>query len=85
MLTRTSLSLERNLIKALKNIAKDEKQKSLSSLINRIIKDFVNKYEQEKTRKQLEKNYQQYAKKINQQDFSSLESALIADIFKDKK
>jgi len=39
MLTHTSLSLEENLIRALKNIARDKNQKSLSGLVNKIIKD----------------------------------------------
>ena len=85
MPTRTSFSIEENLIRALKNITRDKSQKSLSSLVNKIIKDFVSKYEQEEKSKQLKKNYQQYAKKHNQEDFSKLESALITDVFKDLK
>ena len=82
MLIRTSLSLEKSVIKTLKSISKNEKQKSLSNLVNKIIKDFTKKYEQEKKEKQLAKNYQQYAKKFNAQEFSNLESVLLSDAFK---
>ena len=80
MLTRTTLSLEEEFIKKLRKIQGKNKFRSLSQLINTVLKNFVIKYEQQKKYLELKKGYQAYNQFFSQKDFELVESAALSDL-----
>lgn len=80
MTYRTTLSLNSEYVLKLKTIAQNKKQKSLSQLVNFILKDFLEAYENNKKFKKLEEGYKQYAKNFDAASSQEIESAALYDL-----
>ena len=80
MLVRNTFSLESEYINSLKDILKKNNLKSLSSLMNKIIKQFLAEYEKKRKLEELEKNYKAYFNSFNKKSFQEIEELALTDI-----
>jgi len=80
MLVRNTFSLEDKYINSLKIILKKNNLKSLSSLMNKIIEQFLAEYEKKRKIEELTSNYKSYAKKFDKNSFTEIEEFALTDI-----
>lgn len=83
MTSRTSITLQKDLLSKAKKIVREERLLSLSKLIQKSVEQYIDEYERLKRFKTMEKNYKAYAQSSLGSELKDLEEAALADYFRE--
>ncbi len=80
MFARTTISLEQSDLQMLQNLIFKENEKSLSSFIGKLIKEYLQRKEKELLMKKMEENYKKYTSNLDQKAFYEIEEITLEDL-----
>ena len=85
MLVRTTISLQDQYIKGLKKILDETQGKSLSTLFNTIVQDFLARHKKKQLLQTMEQYYKNYADNFDESSFHNMEEAALTDFIKNNE
>ena len=82
MTTRTTISMDTDLLKNLKSLVKRKRAKSLSELMSQASRAYLKRVKEKEEEKRMIRNYKSYAKTFDMKAFHAVERMAFEDITK---